>query len=248
MFKHYLIIAFFICIATSLAQDSAEILLEKEKIKEAIKAGTEAWRLGDLNKWADAYSPESFVLWVNCGVNFYAEYDNWKELYKMYKGVYKRRKGPLNRTVTQDNFKIRVIGDAAFAVYDQTMVIERDDKTTTYKNREMRTLEKIDGEWKIIFMGALAKSQYSDTTWTNTEDYINSLGYMMLAMKKPNEAAKLLKLNTEFFPNSANTWDSLGEAYMMAGENELAIENYQKSLELNPDNKSAKRMLKKLKK
>jgi cytochrome c-type biogenesis protein CcmH/NrfG len=31
-------------------------------------------------------------------------------------------------------------------------------------------------------------------------------------------------------------YDSLGEAYMKKGEKELAIANYQKSLELNPDN------------
>ena len=37
-----------------------------------------------------------------------------------------------------------------------------------------------------------------------------------------------------------------GEAYMKQGENELAIENYQKSLELNPNNVNGKEMLKKL--
>jgi hypothetical protein len=33
---------------------------------------------------------------------------------------------------------------------------------------------------------------------------------------------------------------------MNKGENELAIENYQKSLELNPNNQGGKEMLKKL--
>ena len=42
-------------------------------------------------------------------------------------------------------------------------------------------------------------------------------------------------------------YDSLGEAYMKAGEKELAIQNYEKSLQLDPKNMNAVEMLKKLK-
>jgi predicted negative regulator of RcsB-dependent stress response len=42
-------------------------------------------------------------------------------------------------------------------------------------------------------------------------------------------------------------YDSLGEAYMKKGDKEKAIENYQKSLGLNPNNTNAREMLKKLK-
>ena len=43
-----------------------------------------------------------------------------------------------------------------------------------------------------------------------------------------------------------NVYDSLGEAYMKTGQKELAIKNYEKSLELNPKNDNGKEMLKKL--
>jgi tetratricopeptide (TPR) repeat protein len=55
------------------------------------------------------------------------------------------------------------------------------------------------------------------------------------------------KLAEELYPNVANTYDSLGEAYMVAGQTEKAIFNYQKSLELDADNTNAVEMLKKLK-
>ncbi len=77
---------------------------------------------------------------------------------------------------------------------------------------------------------------------------LNNLGYELLQQKKLKEAIALLKLNVEFYPKAWNTYDSLGEAYMTAGENELAIENYKKSLELNPKNSNAREMLKKLEK
>jgi tetratricopeptide (TPR) repeat protein len=58
------------------------------------------------------------------------------------------------------------------------------------------------------------------------------------------EATDLFKLNVQVFPGSWNAYDSLGEAYMKAGQKQLAIDNYKKSLELNPANDNAKEKLK----
>ena len=53
-------------------------------------------------------------------------------------------------------------------------------------------------------------------------------------------------MNTEDFPKSANTWDSLAESFMVKGDKQKAIEYYKKSLELNPDNKGAAERIKQL--
>lgn len=80
-----------------------------------------------------------------------------------------------------------------------------------------------------------------------TEAQINSLGYALMQSKKTADAIEVLKLNVADFPASFNAYDSLGEAYINAGNKELAIQNYQKSLELNPQNQNAVQKLKKLK-
>jgi pimeloyl-ACP methyl ester carboxylesterase len=80
------------------------------------------------------------------------------------------------------------------------------------------------------------------------EGEINSLGYRFLQNGKIKDAIELFKLNTIAYPNSGNVYDSLGEAYMKSGDTQSAINNYQKSLEFNPENNNAKEMLKKLKK
>ena len=54
------------------------------------------------------------------------------------------------------------------------------------------------------------------------------------------------QLNVEAYPASSNVYDSLGEAYMDDGNTGLAIVNYKKSLELDPNNTNAVEMLKKL--
>lgn len=78
------------------------------------------------------------------------------------------------------------------------------------------------------------------------EPAMNSLGYYLLRTGKIDEAVAVFKLNTDDFPKSANAWDSLAESYMTIGEKKLAIENYKRSIELNPNNKGAIENLKKL--
>jgi len=79
-----------------------------------------------------------------------------------------------------------------------------------------------------------------------TESQFNSLGYRLLGMKKIREAIEIFKLNVAAYPQSANVYDSLGEAYAMSGDKEPAIKSYQRAVELNPQNTNAVEMLKKL--
>jgi CubicO group peptidase (beta-lactamase class C family) len=78
------------------------------------------------------------------------------------------------------------------------------------------------------------------------EERLNTLGYVLLQQRKIAEAIGLFKANVALYPQSANTYDSLAEAYMVNGNKEQAIANYRKSLELNPQNSNAVAMLKKL--
>jgi Flp pilus assembly protein TadD len=49
------------------------------------------------------------------------------------------------------------------------------------------------------------------------------------------------------YPHSSNVYDSLGEAYLKAEKKEMAIQNYMKSLELDPTNANAVNALNRLK-
>ncbi len=76
-----------------------------------------------------------------------------------------------------------------------------------------------------------------------TETFVNSLGYELLGQKKVRDAIAVFALNTELYPDSWNTYDSLGEAYADAGDVDLAIVNYRHSLALNPRNAGAEKLL-----
>jgi hypothetical protein len=79
------------------------------------------------------------------------------------------------------------------------------------------------------------------------ESQLNSLGYELLQGGRTKDAIEIFKLNVEQFPESFNVYDSLGEGYMADGNTKLAVKNYEKSLELNPNNENGKKMLEKLK-
>jgi CubicO group peptidase (beta-lactamase class C family) len=102
----------------------------------------------------------------------------------------------------------------------------------------------------ILRRGDAAVRQYREARGKSpralSEARLNQLAYTLLARKRVAEAVELFRLNVEDFPDSWNACDSLGEAYMVRGDKELAIKYYRRSLELNPANANAAEMIKKL--
>jgi len=76
-----------------------------------------------------------------------------------------------------------------------------------------------------------------------TEKQINTLGYEYLRKGKNDEAIALFTLNVEEHPDSYNVFDSLGEAWFVKGEYELASKYYKESLRQNPANINAEKYL-----
>ena len=86
---------------------------------------------------------------------------------------------------------------------------------------------------------------YHDLKTDAEEDYdfrepsLNLLGYVLLGMDEIEAAIEIFKLNAQAYPESFNVYDSLGDAYLELGDKTAAIQNFARSLELNPNNHSA---------
>ena len=85
-----------------------------------------------------------------------------------------------------------------------------------------------------------------NSTYYLSEKEMNIVSYKLLQADKAKIAADVLKLAIEAFPNAFNLYDSYGEVLLTLGKKEKAIENYRKSVELNPKNKNGIRVLKEL--
>jgi hypothetical protein len=71
------------------------------------------------------------------------------------------------------------------------------------------------------------------------EYLLNQRGHDFLEAAQLVKAVTLFKINVALFPDSWNAYDSLGEAYLSSGHAKLAIQCYERSLELNPRNEHA---------
>lgn len=78
------------------------------------------------------------------------------------------------------------------------------------------------------------------------ENVLYAKGIDLIESDKPKEAVEIFKLSTYAFPNSSLAFEGLGEAYLAAGDKKSALENYRKSLRLDPRNGNSRDAVKKL--
>ncbi|HEX8737895.1 MAG TPA: tetratricopeptide repeat protein [Pyrinomonadaceae bacterium] len=83
--------------------------------------------------------------------------------------------------------------------------------------------------------------------FVNSEAVMNTFGYTLLARQRVADAVEIFKLNAEAYPESANVYDSLGDAYEAAGRKEDAIKAYEKALSIDPNFPTSLENLRRLK-
>ena len=89
-------------------------------------------------------------------------------------------------------------------------------------------------------VGIFEKFRREDPDLVLFEEYVcNYAGYGYLQRGQPEAAVAVFRMNAETYPGSANTWDSLAEAYLAAGDEEHAAECYRRVLEVLPDDPRA---------
>jgi tetratricopeptide (TPR) repeat protein len=78
------------------------------------------------------------------------------------------------------------------------------------------------------------------------EETLVRMGYVLLNQERFEDAVTLFQINAEWYPDSYLSYENLGEAYMLIGQKELALQNFQKSLDLNTSNEYARQKLREL--
>jgi len=151
-------------------------------------------------------------------------YDDSVYLDKLIKKAFEMKKMELRNDIPDYLIAHKLIRTKGFKEY-----FEKPDD----KNKNL-----LDGEFKKM------KENYPEIKWIEA---LNDIGYELLNVKATKKAIALFEFVVMEYPKEAGTYDSLAEAYMKAGNKELAIKNYEKSLELNPQNTNAVEQLKTLK-
>ncbi len=118
------------------------------------------------------------------------------------------------------------------------------------KTQEMRDRELAQAVLEEIarngFDGGRALYERRKSEGTIAEARVNSFGYMLLSEERIAEAIDVFRFNVFLYPESANTYDSLGEAHMTAGDISRAIDYYEESVARDPGNQNGIEMLRRL--
>lgn len=224
------------------AQNPDEEVLKKLALQE-----TEMYRDHNLEGWRALYSQNDKTTRFYTRNGFYYGQVGWKPIDSLMKVTTMSVPFP-KATIHNNHYVIEVADKLAWMVYDQQIAFENDSLHPT-GTKEFRIFVKKGNQWKISSIMTIDTLSYIPSARQEVvENQLNDTGYNFLTENKINEGIEVFKLNVKLYPNAWNTYDSLGEAYAAAGNKELAIENYQKSLELNPENDNAMDWLAKLKK
>jgi dienelactone hydrolase len=101
----------------------------------------------------------------------------------------------------------------------------------------LKLIDAPGGAEKVAQQLAAARQKDPDAKLFD-EGLVNLIGYEHLQEGDPRGAIAILQLNATAFPKSANVYDSLSDAYLADGQNDLARENAKKALEILPTDRS----------
>lgn len=157
--------------------------------------------------------------------------------------------------VTNDGFIVITNGGAGYKIYDQLYCDWIHWKTGDSLGNRCNVLPSIAVKMKqILDSNGIENIEVHYTElkkdqphkYNYSESQLNQLGYHYLGKGEIEKAVAIFKINVDAFPNSSNVYDSYGEGLLKRGDKEKAIENYLKSIELNPGNEGGIKVLSEL--
>jgi tetratricopeptide (TPR) repeat protein len=237
------------CLCCRLAVGTPAALSDAESdvtaIKNVIIAETSSWASKDYAAWQETWVQDPEALAVYISKYNHREIRSWKAIAASMKEQMAENPEPFLAEIVRENFSIRVDGTLAWAAYEEVYITGGENDRERWHSRQLRTLVKQDGQWKILSLTGVEDYGYNPD-FAEIEWDMNMTGRRLLAMGKIPEAIEFFAFIVKMYPESANAYDSLAEAYTAEGNIDLAVENYLKAQELDPGNQNTVEMLEKL--
>ena len=145
---HFLLITMVVFVATS-CQEIIDIEKEKEAIKGVIEEESKAFIARDFDRLAATYVQDETNIRLGASKTSYGYRVGWKEIGSTFKEFFKNIPDSRPRKLLLTNYKIKVYKESAWAIFNNEE-----------GNIGVRFLEKVNGEWKIVFLSAIMASTY----------------------------------------------------------------------------------------
>lgn len=120
------------------------------------------------------------------------------------------------------------------------------NQNTTSKNSASKELELLLKNSPLKAREIFKSKIANNPRYQVSEAELDSLGYHLIKQNQLKEAHTVFQINVELFPDSWKAWDSMGEGYMYMNDEAQCRKAYNKSLEINPENRNARKQLRNL--
>jgi hypothetical protein len=138
------------CISTFIVS-AAQAQNDKEAIKAVIEQETAAFMNVDYKTWSGLWMKVPYAYWSYSDSTGTSFVEGWENLNKTYVDYFKNSK-PSKGEITNEWIEIRIYENGAYVHFIQKLKDEIDLDETS----QVRILEKKDGKWKVVFVGAIA--------------------------------------------------------------------------------------------
>lgn len=145
---------FLVSVAPAFGQD------EIVAIKAAIEKETSSFQNVDRKSWEDMWLKKTYAYWSYSDSTGTTYVKGWNAINKSFDNYFKTQVASRQIDVAGKGLKIdrtwgeiRIYKNGAFVQYTQRVkdnLIERDETS------QLRILEKVEGKWKIVYVGIIA--------------------------------------------------------------------------------------------
>lgn len=148
----------FIVIALLLAfsgcsKKSVDIEAEKQAIKKVLIDETTDFLNQDLVGVLDAFAQDEKAIYISVGSEGYMERIGFKDITGYFRTSSKSDWSDFSDyEVEKSNWNIKVVDNTAMVLFDQTMKFKMNGEAMETHSKEVRFMEKIKGEWKIVLL------------------------------------------------------------------------------------------------
>ena len=158
--KNLLLLTFIIILAETSCQEKIDIEKEKEAIKAVIENESNSTHAEDFDQSSKSFLQDESLIALAAEKNSYTHAVGWDTISLGYKEWMENNPNPSTNKRQFTNYKIKVHTESAWAVYDEIVSSSEGELLVNYVN--VRFLEKVDGEWKIVYISTVNTTSYEE--------------------------------------------------------------------------------------
>jgi hypothetical protein len=147
-------------------QQQVDVEAEKKAIIDVINAETQAYMDFDFEEVISYYVQDSLNFRLTTGADDHVFLEGWDEVEAFFRDelIDSNPNTPENTQVAveKNNYRIKVYEHAAYVLCTEKWTYTTPDNVIEINSRQVRFMEKVDGEWKIAFLSFIGTSGYEE--------------------------------------------------------------------------------------